>query len=79
MGAKNTSMEKFSLTRWAIGDPVVTRSGRPVEQLAFFNVKGRILVYGVVNDSVVKWFEDGNYYESGTQHAFDLFHPTTEE
>jgi hypothetical protein len=67
-------MKPFDLERALAGDPVVTRDGRPVEQIIRFKteVKGQHTLYGVIDGYVCNWMLDGCRV-IGMESSFDLF------
>ena len=54
-------MKPFNLERALAGDPVVTRDGRPVTQLASFKAKGQNTLYGVIDGYVGSWTPEGRW------------------
>ena len=67
-------LEKFDLERALAGEPVITRDGREVTQLTLFNVENNIYpLYGVVNNTIVRWTSEGIYYKFSEKDDGDLF------
>jgi hypothetical protein len=67
-------MEKFNLERALAGDPVITRNGKEVTQLAKFNIqRDKQCLIGVLNHELERWTVDGNYFLSETESEQDLF------
>jgi len=53
---------------------VITRDGRKVEQLHFFERKGaeKHPIYGIINDDIEYWHINGNYLKTAASNS-DLF------
>lgn len=67
-------MKTFNLERALAGDPVVTRAGKPVEQLHKFEAKlSEEILFGVVDDLVKSWTKNGKYYGDDEESQYDLF------
>lgn len=66
-------MKPFNLERALAGDPVVTRDGRPVNELTLFKTLDDDPVVGVLNGTLLKWASDGHFHDSSIVHEFDLF------
>lgn len=65
-------MKTFDLEKALAGDPVITRDGRPVTQLTFFeNARGDTFA-GVLDGVIELWAENGEYNHSYSSN-FDLF------
>ena len=65
------TLKPFNLERALAGDPVVTKSGRQVEQITLFNASGHCIA-GVVDGFLHKWQNDGKFIID-MQHQYDLF------
>jgi hypothetical protein len=67
-------MKPFNLQRALAGDPVVTRDGRLVTDLKFFNGTVAESICGVLDGRIRAWFEGGEYMSNkGETHYLDLF------
>ena len=67
-------MEKFNLERALAGEPVITRDGREVTQLAQFDMKqGKQCLIGVLDYDLERWTVEGNYFLNKTEAQGDLF------
>ena len=56
-------MKPFELQKAIDGEPVVTRGGRPVTQLKFFEGTEDVSVVGVLEGRVQMWRKDGTYHD----------------
>lgn len=67
-------MEKFNLERALAGEPVCTRDGKDVTQLARFDIKqGKQCLIGVLDYELERWTIEGNYFLNKTEAQADLF------
>jgi hypothetical protein len=64
--------KEFNLEEALNGAKVVTRDGREVTQLTKFESKEQYNVYGVVNNGINWWRDDGSAWEEG-ESPLDLF------
>lgn len=64
----------FDLQRALAGDKVVTRDGREVTQLHFFDLPNADYpVFGVMNNEIHSWPKNGQIRRDGIQSNGDLF------
>jgi len=68
-------MKPSNLEEVKDGKLVVTRDGIEVKQLTIFKVSSSIKIYGILDDSVNCWYENGKY-NSNTDSPYDLFMKT---
>lgn len=68
-------MKPFNLEEALNGAKVVTRDGRLVTQLIKFNADEKETLYGVVNNEIASWKDDGrfSFVPPYNDHILDLF------
>jgi hypothetical protein len=67
-------MKPFDLEKALAGEPVVTRSGSEVLDIAYFPNKEGIYKVCAIIDGDTEWYTtDGNYYQDKTESYSDLF------
>jgi hypothetical protein len=67
-------MKPFNLEKALAGEPVVTRDGRKIKDLHFFHTLTRdCKLYGVINNSVMAWTNEGHWLSTGQEQPEDLF------
>ena len=73
-------MRPFNIELWKAGEPVITRDGREVEQLTYFENATEIefKLMGVVAGEINSWKLNGRYAKFEKDNDFDLFHPEQE-
>jgi len=72
-------MRPFEIELWKAGEPVITRDGREVEQLTYFeNKQGTHKFVGIVNGQMHSWKDNGYFVDELYQTEHDLFHPEPE-
>lgn len=70
-------MKPFDLKKALAGGPVITRGGRPVEQLTRFNITTtKMPLRGTVDGTLQAWRTDGRYTSSDDDSQYDLFMAT---
>jgi len=68
------AMKTFDLEKALAGEPVVTRSGKEVFDIAYFPSKEGYYKICAIIDGDTEWFTiDGNYYDDGVESYSDLF------
>jgi hypothetical protein len=65
-------MKPFDLEKALSGEPVITREGKEVKQLKYFNTKEANCLYGVMDYEVYYWKINGTVTNKGS-HTHDLF------
>lgn len=67
-------MEKFDLERALAGEPVVTRDGREVTEIHFFETctKGYAVI-AIIEGDKFGFTNNGYYLDNSTKHRLDLF------
>jgi hypothetical protein len=72
-------MRPFNLDLWKAGEPVITRDGRTVEQLTYFDSRKDSVnvLYGTVNGKIGSWDLKGLAFQDVKTNV-DLFHPEPE-
>lgn len=74
-------MRPFNLELWKAGEPVITRDGRKIEQLTYFdNISSCYKFYGTLEGDVYAWTFEGKKwdFEYDNDDILDLFHPEPE-
>jgi hypothetical protein len=72
-------MRPFNIDLWKAGEPVITRDGREVEELTYFeSKKGPYKLCGTLNGLLESWTIDGFFQECKSESNDDLFHPEPE-
>lgn len=73
-------MKQFNLTDWQNGEPVVTRDGRKVSELHYFQTAlfDKYNVLAVVDGNIEAFTIEGKFYSDCDKSSFDLFHPDPE-
>jgi hypothetical protein len=72
-------MRPFEIELWKAGEPVITRDGREVEQLTYFdNKQGTHKFVGIVNGQLNSWKDNGYFVDELCETEHDLFHPEPE-
>jgi len=72
-------MRPFNLELWKAGEPVITRDGREVEQLTYFeSKKGPFKLCGTLNGLLESWTIEGFFRACKSKTDDDLFHPEPE-
>lgn len=68
-------MKPFNLEEALNGAKVITRDGRVVTQLTKFNADEKETLYGVVNNEIASWKDDGrfSFVPPYNDHILDLF------
>ncbi len=66
------NLKPFNLERALAGDPVVTRDGRPVTQIAKFDIKHPYPVVITIGGDISHYTIDGRFFE-GSESCGDLF------
>lgn len=66
-------MKQFNLEQALQGRPVVTREGKVVTQLKFFEVTKSYSLAGIIDGDLHMWCADGRYYKNGYENPNDLF------
>ena len=68
-------MKPFNLEEALNGAKVITRDGRFVTQLIKFNADEKETLYGVVNNEIASWKDDGrfSFVPPYNDHILDLF------
>lgn len=74
-------MKPFNLEAALAGAPVVTRDGKPVQELHLFKSTAPIQsLFGVIDGRVNSFTPStGRYYDDGEEHDKDLFMASTRE
>jgi len=69
-----TKLIPFDLERWRAGDfkRVVTRKGKEVTQLTYFNTEIVYPIYGIVDNSLVSFTKDGFYKSNSEENDSNL-------
>jgi hypothetical protein len=72
-------MRSFDIELWKAGEPIITRSGTPVEQLTYFeSKKGPYKLCGTLNGLLESWTIEGFFKACKSKTDDDLFHPEPE-
>jgi hypothetical protein len=66
-------MEEFNLERALSGEPVCTRDGRDVTQLIRFKCEEKMKLFGVLDEGVHYWNDDGSWKVDSDTNNKDLF------
>lgn len=67
-------MKPFNLQKALAGEPVVTRDGRKINDLHYFYTLTRdCKLYGVINNSIMAWTNEGHWLSTGVEQPEDLF------
>ena len=73
-------MRPFNIELWKAGEPVITRDGRKIEQLTYFEnvTETEFKLMGVVDGQFQSWKLNGQYAKFEEHDDLDLLHPEPE-
>lgn len=72
-------MKQFNLTDWQNGEPVVTRYGRKVTELHYFEtINTKYSVKAIIQGILISVTINGRYKNDECDSEYDLFHPDLE-
>jgi hypothetical protein len=72
-------MKQFNLTDWQNGEPVVTRDGRKVSELHYFEtINTKYSVKAIIEGSLISVTINGRNKNNECDSEYDLFHPDLE-
>ena len=66
-------MKAFDIQKALDGADVITRDGREVYQLTWFDCANKHCVHGVIDNWIFTWTIEGKFMGNGDEHDKDLF------